>query len=71
MSTTKKTKKEVSFAKKFEQLETIVEKLENGDLSIDKSITQFEKGLALAAELKEVLEQTDNTIEELKKKYDE
>lgn len=65
----KKTKKKESFGAQFEKLEQIVTSLEGDDVDVDASIKKFEEGLKIAAALKKNLEKTENTIEELKKKY--
>ena len=65
----KTTKKNFDFNKKFSELEKITENLETNDGDLDKSITQFEKGLKLATELKKRLSEVENTIATLKKKH--
>jgi exodeoxyribonuclease VII small subunit len=41
---------EMSFEDKLQELEKIVEKLENGELSLDESLGLFEKGIKLVRE---------------------
>ncbi len=41
---------EMSFEDKLQELEKIVEKLENGQLSLDESLGLFEKGIKLVRE---------------------
>lgn len=58
------------FAKKFEELEAIVEWF-SGDLQdIDKSLEKFERGVELSNQLKTYLEETENKVEKIKKKFD-
>lgn len=38
----------LSFEATLEELETIVNQLEQGDLELDKALTQFERGIGLA-----------------------
>ena len=38
----------MSFEASVEELETIVQQLEQGDLPLDKALTQFERGIGLA-----------------------
>lgn len=66
----KKTTKKESFGAQFEKLEQIVASLEDDELDVDASIKKFEEGLKIAAGLKKNLEKTENTIEELKRKYE-
>lgn len=58
-----------SFAQQFAELEKIVDSFEDGELDIDESLKQFEKGLQLAEELKLTLGTVENKIESLKSKY--
>lgn len=58
-----------SFAKQFEELEKIAANLEKSDLDLENSVTEFERGLRLAAELKKRLEKTEHEIIALKRKY--
>lgn len=59
-----------TFAQQFEELEKIVASFEESDMDIEKSLQQFERGLELASSLKHTLEQVEQTVETLKKKYD-
>ncbi len=44
----KKSDDQLSFEQALEQLETLVAKMEDGDLPLDKMINYFERGTALA-----------------------
>ena len=57
-----------NFTQKFEELESITEQLEAGDLDLEKSLALFEKGLKLAKELKTKLQAAENKIKLLKQK---
>lgn len=60
-------KKPASF--NFEQslgnLESIVKKMEAGDLSLEQSLTQFEEGMKLAAQCQEALTTAEQKVEVL------
>jgi exodeoxyribonuclease VII small subunit len=58
---------EQSFEKAISDLEKIVEKLEKGDLSLNESLAQFEKGVKLAKFLREELDKAEKKIEILLK----
>jgi len=58
---------ELSFEKALEDLEKIVEKLEKGGLSLNESLSQFEKGVKLARFLREELEKAEKKTEILLK----
>lgn len=58
---------EQNFEKAIIDLEKIVEKLEKGDLSLNESLAQFEKGVKLARFLREELDKAEKKIEILLK----
>ncbi len=59
---------EMNFEDKLQELENIVEKLENGQISLDESLGLFEKGIKLAREcdtdLKAARQKVEKLIEE-------
>ena len=61
-------------AKTFEQslndLETIVKKLEDGDLPLEESLKLFEEGVKLSRECRERLTSAERRIEVLRKDAD-
>ncbi len=59
--------KELNFEKALKDLETTVEKLEQGDLSLDESLKLFEKGVKLAKFLRSELEKAEKKVEILLK----
>jgi len=56
-----------SFEKALLELETIVEKMEAGDSSLDESLALFEKGVQLARFLREELSNAEKKVEILLK----
>lgn len=58
---------ELSFEKALLDLEKIVEKLEKGGLSLNESLSLFEKGVKLAKFLREELEKAEKKVEILLK----
>ena len=52
-----------SFEASLEALEQIVRQLENGDLSLEKSLELFEQGIRLSRECQERLSQAERRIE--------
>lgn len=58
-------KKPLPFEKSMSDLEQIVVQLEKGDLSLEESLKQFEKGITLARKCQEVLNQAEQKIEML------
>jgi exodeoxyribonuclease VII small subunit len=63
-------KAKVDFSKDLKELEAIVESLETGEIDLDKSLDQFEKGMELANRLKNYLDDVENRVEVIKKKFD-
>jgi exodeoxyribonuclease VII small subunit len=53
------------FEKHLTQLETVVERLERGDLTLDESVRLFEEGMKLSQACKEELEQAEGRIQVL------
>lgn len=65
----------ISFESAMEELELIAKSLEKGDLNLDESVKQFEKGIKLSKKCNEILENAEKKIsiliqdgEELKEK---
>lgn len=58
---------DLSFEKALEELEGIVEKLEKGGLSLNQSLSLFERGVKLARYLREELGKAEKKIEILLK----
>jgi len=54
-----------NFEEHLTQLETVVERLERGDLSLDESVRLFEDGMKLSAACKTELEQAEGRVQVL------
>jgi exodeoxyribonuclease VII small subunit len=54
-----------SFEEHLKQLETVVERLERGDLTLDESVRLFEQGMKLSTACKQELEQAEGRIQVL------
>ncbi len=54
-----------SFEELFSELETIVGKLEAGDLSLDESLALFQRGMELSKKCTEMLDKAELRIKEL------
>ena len=57
-----------SFEESLKKLESIVNKLEKGDLSLDESLKLFEEGVGLSAACKKELEEAEGKVEILLKR---
>jgi exodeoxyribonuclease VII small subunit len=66
---TKKAKEKEEGPERFDQhmekLRTIVERLEQGDLSLNESLKLFEEGISLARRSFEILDYSEGRVEEL------
>ena len=56
---------EPSFEQALERLETIVEELEGGALSLEESLARYEEGMRLSRRLTQSLDQAEKRIERL------
>jgi exodeoxyribonuclease VII small subunit len=65
-----KKAKKPTFEEALEELETIAQKLESGELTLDESIQYYEKGVALAKFCRQKLEEAERKIEILQKQPD-
>ena len=55
----------LSFEAAIERLQTIVEELEGGSLSLEESIARYEEGVKLSRRLTQTLDQAEKRIESL------
>lgn len=51
-----------TFEENLQDLETIVNKLENGDVPLEEAISEFQKGMLLSKELQRTLQATEKTL---------
>lgn len=56
------SEKKVDFEKSMEELEEIVAKLEKGELNLDESVEEFEKGMKISKECNKILENAEKRI---------
>lgn len=61
------TAKKQSFEKAMEKLEGLVEKLEEGNLSLDKSLAAFEEGMQLAQYCDKQLSEASGKVQKIMK----
>lgn len=65
-----KPKKTKSFENIFEDLKNIVEKMDEGDIHLEKSLELFEEGMGLVEEGKSKLDEAELKIKTLTKSSD-
>jgi len=66
----KKLSPKISFEEALQDLEDVADKLEGGELGLDDSIKEFEKGIKLARFCQQKLEEAERKIEILQKGTD-
>lgn len=62
--------KEMNFEEKIKKLEQIATQLENGDISLDESVSKFEEGMKLSKECSKMLDDAEKRISILIKNED-
>lgn len=66
-----KTESAPDFEATLAELEKLVEKLETGDLSLDESLAGFKQGIELTRQCQSVLDNAQQTVEQLLDPEDE
>jgi exodeoxyribonuclease VII small subunit len=64
----KKTTKEPGFEQSLKELESLVEKMEQGDLSLEDSLSHFERGVQLSRACQTALKEAEQKVEILMQK---
>ena len=59
----KKTEEAIPFEKALAELETLVESMEKGDLTLEESLASFERGIALTRICQQALRDAEQKIE--------
>lgn len=58
----KQNVKELNFEEAMQELETIANDLEKGDLSLEESVTKFEEGMKLSKQCNDMIEKAEKKI---------
>ncbi len=64
----KKTTKTPGFEQSLKELESLVEKMEQGDLSLEDSLSHFERGVQLSRACQTALKEAEQKVEILMQK---
>lgn len=59
----KASKDPIPFEQALAELESLVETMEKGDLSLEESLTSFERGIALTRHCQQALQEAEQKIE--------
>ncbi len=62
------TKKEIDYRELTQELDSLVDKLQTGELSVDEAVPAYERGMALVKQLETYLQSAENRISEVKAK---
>ena len=65
---TAKATKKLDLEKALADLETLVERLESGDLKLDQALKEFERGVKLTRECQAALKEAEQKVEILLRK---
>jgi exodeoxyribonuclease VII small subunit len=64
----RKVAKKTSFEESLTELEQLVERMEGGELSLEASLQEFEKGMQLSGQCQTMLEEAEQRVQILTKK---
>lgn len=59
------TSETVDFEKSLKELETLVERMENGELSLEDSLQDFERGVELTRKCQQALKEAEQKVQQL------
>jgi len=59
------TPEDLDFEKAVEQVEKIIERIESGEIGLEKSIVEYERGVALLKRCREVLDRAEQKVQDL------
>ncbi|MCH7591261.1 MAG: exodeoxyribonuclease VII small subunit [Planctomycetes bacterium] len=62
--------KKPSFEEALKQLEEITARIERGEIGLEESITQYEKGMSLVKQCRDILTKAEHKIQQLQEKSD-
>ncbi|MUV39682.1 Exodeoxyribonuclease VII [Lentibacillus sp. JNUCC-1] len=65
------TEKELSFEEAMKKLEEIVQKLEEGDVPLEKAITYYQEGMALSKLCSDKLSNVQSKVTQITNQYGE
>jgi len=63
-------KRKLTFEEALGQLEKIAEQIEQGKIGLEESITQYERGMALVKQCREILSKAEHKIQQLQDRSD-
>lgn len=67
----RKEEKEPDFEAALAELESLVDRLEKGEMSLDESLRQFKRGVELTRRCQKILDEAQQVVEQLTDNEDE
>ena len=64
----KKSRKSINFETAIEELESLVEEMEQGDISLEDSLKKFERGIELTRTCQKALQEAEQKVQILVEK---
>lgn len=61
----KKKEESVDFERALDELESLVERMEKGDLTLEESLQSFERGVALTRQCQKALDEAQQKVDKL------
>lgn len=55
----------MDFERAVEQVEAIIQRIESGEIGLEKSITEYERGVSLIRRCRQLLDRAEQRVEEL------
>lgn len=71
MSAKKTTRKQPHYEELRSELDSVLDDLQSGSLDIDQALEKYERGLELVKQLEKYLDNAENTVRELKAKFNQ
>ena len=63
-------KRKLTFEEALRQLETIAEQIEQGKIGLEESINQYERGMAMVKQCRDILAKAEQRIQQLDERAD-
>ena len=65
----KKKQETIDFEQALSDLESLVEKMESGELSLEESLQEYERGMALSESCQKALQEAELRVQTISSKY--
>lgn len=62
--------RELGFEEALEQIESIIDRIESGEVGLEQSLTEYERGVELIRRCRGILSRAEQRVEELNRRMD-